>query len=171
MNLPKKIMVPMAAFALVAAGAVTSLAVQSHAATSTDTSATTSTPSTSVTAETSTAETASATDPADTDQIQDQQGGQDVQDVQDANDGQSDPAEGGHVGKNGTKEQLLTGDAATKAQAAALAAVPGGTIQRVENDAEGATYEAHMTKADGSRVTVQMDANYNVTSTETGQGR
>jgi hypothetical protein len=30
---------------------------------------------------------------------------------------------------------------------------PGGTIQRVENDAEGSPYEAHMTKSDGSRVT------------------
>jgi uncharacterized membrane protein YkoI len=49
-------------------------------------------------------------------------------------------------------------------QAAALAAVPGGTIQRVENDAEGATYEAHMTKADGSHVTVKLDASFNVTS-------
>lgn len=73
-----------------------------------------------------------------------------------------------HVGSNGVKEVLLTGDTAAKAQAAALAAVPGGTIQRVENDAEGATYEAHMTKSDGSRVTVKMDANFNVTATEAG---
>jgi ABC-type transport system substrate-binding protein len=75
-----------------------------------------------------------------------------------------DPAKGGHVGANGVKEQLLTGDVAAKVQAAALAAVPGGTIQRVENDAEGATYEAHMTKADGSHVTVKLDASFNVTS-------
>jgi hypothetical protein len=79
-----------------------------------------------------------------------------------------DPTKGGHVGANGVKEVLLTGDTATKATAAALAAVPGGTIERVETDAEGATYEAHMTKADGSRVTVKMDANFNVTSTEDG---
>jgi uncharacterized membrane protein YkoI len=83
---------------------------------------------------------------------------------------QFDPAKGGHVGANGTKEELLTGDTAAKATAAALAAVPGGTIERVETDAEGATYEAHMTKSDGSRVTVKMDASFNVTGTEQGFG-
>lgn len=81
---------------------------------------------------------------------------------------QFDPTKGGHVGQNGTKEELLTGDTATKVTAAALAAVPGGTIQRVETDAEGAAYEAHMTKADGSQVTVKFDTNFNVTATETG---
>ena len=49
-------------------------------------------------------------------------------------------------------------------------AVPGGTIQRVENDAEGSTYEAHMTKADGSEVTVKLDANFKVTSVEPRMG-
>jgi ABC-type transport system substrate-binding protein len=79
-----------------------------------------------------------------------------------------DPTKGGHIGANGVKEELLTGDTADKVTAAALAAVPGGTIQRVENDAEGAVYEAHMTKADGSRVTVKLDANFTVTSIEDG---
>ena len=78
-----------------------------------------------------------------------------------------DPTKGGHVA-NGITEQLLTGSAAEQAKAAALAAVPGGTIQRVENDAEGATYEAHMTKSDGTQVTVKMDANFKVTGVETG---
>lgn len=80
-----------------------------------------------------------------------------------------DESKGGHVA-NGITETLLTGDTATKVKAAALAAEPGGTILRVENDAEGATYEAHMTKADGSRITVKMDANFKVTSTEAGPG-
>ena len=53
-------------------------------------------------------------------------------------------------------------------KAAALAAVPGGTIQRVENDAEGSPYEAHITKADGSQVTVKVDSNFNSTSVEDG---
>jgi hypothetical protein len=79
-----------------------------------------------------------------------------------------DPAKGGHVGDNGTKEELLTGDNAEKAKAAALAAVPGGTIQRVETDAEGAAFEAHMTKADGTPVTVKMDKDFKVTGTEAG---
>jgi uncharacterized membrane protein YkoI len=82
----------------------------------------------------------------------------------------NDESKGGHVGTNGTTEVLLTGDAATKAKAAAEAAVAGGTVQRVENDAEGATYEAHILKSDGSEVTVKMDANFKVTSTESGHG-
>ena len=81
--------------------------------------------------------------------------------------GTHDPSKGGHVANNIT-ETLLTGDTATKVTEAANAAVPGGTIQRVENDAEGATYEAHMTKADGSQVTVKLDASFKVTSTEDG---
>jgi hypothetical protein len=75
---------------------------------------------------------------------------------------------GGHVGPNGTREQLLTGDTAYKVKAAALAAVPGGTVQRVETDAEGAVYEAHMSKSDGTQVTVKFDSNFKVTGTETG---
>jgi len=78
-----------------------------------------------------------------------------------------DPSKGGHVA-NGVTEALLTGDTAEKVKAAALAAVPGGTIQRVENDAEGSPYEAHMTKADGTEVTVKVDSNFKVTSTEDG---
>lgn len=82
-----------------------------------------------------------------------------------------DPTKGGHVGANGVKEELLTGDTAQKVTAAALAAVPGGTIERVETDAEGAAYEAHMTKADGSRVTVKFDTSFNVTGIESGPNR
>ena len=65
-------------------------------------------------------------------------------------------------------ETLLTGDAASKVTAAALAKVPGGTIVRVETDADGnAAYEAHMTKSDGTPVTVYVDKQYNVVSVET----
>lgn len=85
-----------------------------------------------------------------------------------ANQGTFDPTKGGHVGANGVVEKLLTGTTAEKARAAALAAVPGATIQRVENDAEGAVYEAHMVKSDGSLVTVKMDANFKVTGIESG---
>jgi hypothetical protein len=79
-----------------------------------------------------------------------------------------DPAKGGHVGQNGKNEALLTGDTAEKVKAAALAAYPGGTIQRVETDAEGAAYEAHMAKADGTQINVKFDNNFKVTGTETG---
>jgi hypothetical protein len=76
------------------------------------------------------------------------------------------PTKGGHVGHNGTREELLTGDTADKVRAAALAAVPGGTVQRVETDAEGSPYEAHMTKSDGTRVTVKVGSDFRVTNIE-----
>ncbi|QDG89399.1 hypothetical protein [Pseudarthrobacter sp. NIBRBAC000502770] len=78
-----------------------------------------------------------------------------------------DESKGGHQA-NGITETLLTGDTATKVTDAALAANPGATIQRVENDAEGAVYEAHIIKSDGTRATVYLDASFTVTSTETG---
>jgi uncharacterized membrane protein YkoI len=66
-------------------------------------------------------------------------------------------------------ETLLTGETASKVRAAALAAVSGGTIDRVETDADGhAKYEAHMTKADGSRVTAYVNAQFEVVSVESG---
>ena len=82
--------------------------------------------------------------------------------------GQFDPTKGGHVGQNGNKEVLLTGDTADKVRAAAQAAVPAATIQRVETDAEGSPYEAHMTKSDGTHVTVKVDSSFKVTSIENG---
>src|SRR5690349_24787755 len=78
-----------------------------------------------------------------------------------------DPSKGGHTA-NGVTEQLLTGDTASKVRDAALAAVPGGTIQRVETDAEGSPYEAHMTKSDGTEVTVKVDTNFSATSVDSG---
>jgi hypothetical protein len=54
-------------------------------------------------------------------------------------------------------EEPLSGDLATKVTATAEAAVPGGTVDRVETDAQGATYEAHMTDANGNHVTVTFD--------------
>jgi hypothetical protein len=78
-----------------------------------------------------------------------------------------DESKGGHQA-NGITETLLTGDAATKVTDAALAANPGATIQRVETDAEGAAYEAHIVKSDGTRATVYLSDSFTVTSTETG---
>ena len=80
---------------------------------------------------------------------------------------QRDPSLGGHQA-NGETEKLLTGDAATKVEAAAKAKIPGGTIERVETDADtGSPYEAHVRKADGSEVIVYVDADFNVTGTGT----
>jgi hypothetical protein len=77
-----------------------------------------------------------------------------------------DPARVGH----GPGETLLTGTTASRVTAAAKAAVPGGTIIRVETDSDGAAYEAHMQKADGSYVTVKLDSSFKVTSTIDGFG-
>jgi uncharacterized membrane protein YkoI len=82
----------------------------------------------------------------------------------------TDSAKGGHQA-NGITEQLLTGTTATRVKNAVLAANPGATVHRVETDAEGAVYEAHITKADGSRATVKLDGSFNITATEAGRGR
>jgi hypothetical protein len=83
--------------------------------------------------------------------------------------GNQDFSKGGHAA-NGKTETVLTGDDATKATNAAKAAVPGATVLRVETDAEGAAYEAHMKKSDGSFATIKLDSNFKVTSTEDGFG-
>ena len=69
---------------------------------------------------------------------------------------------------NGSTETVLTGDQATSVQAAVVAAYPDATIVRMETDADGDTYEAHVTMADGSEATVKLDASFAVTGTETG---
>src|SRR6476619_977324 len=62
---------------------------------------------------------------------------------------QGAPPPGQPWGMQRSDETLLTGDTAAKVKEAALAEVSGGTIVRVETDADGnGKYEAHMTKAD-----------------------
>jgi hypothetical protein len=81
--------------------------------------------------------------------------------------GPRNPSLGGHQA-NGKTERLLTGETARKVRAAAAAKVPGGTIERVETDADtGSPYEAHIRKSDGTEVIVYVDANFNVTGTGT----
>jgi hypothetical protein len=69
----------------------------------------------------------------------------------------------------GDEKSVSTADAATL-KAAALKAVPGGTVYRIESDAGDGAYEAHMTKADGTLVTVKFDKNLAVTKVESGMG-
>lgn len=65
-------------------------------------------------------------------------------------------------------ETLLNGDALAQVTAAAQAKVSGGTIIRVEADGDGnALYEAHMTNASGTPVTVYVDKGFNVVSVVT----
>jgi uncharacterized membrane protein YkoI len=67
-------------------------------------------------------------------------------------------------------ETTLTGDTATKVKDAALAKTGGGTVERVETDADGhAAYEAHVLKTDGTHVTVYVDKQFEVVGTESGR--
>ena len=59
-------------------------------------------------------------------------------------------------------EHLLTGTTAQKVTAAARAKEPKATIQRVETDSDG-VYEAHMVRADGTQVIVQVGKDFTVT--------
>ena len=64
-------------------------------------------------------------------------------------------------------ETVHTGDTAATVKAAAEAKVPGATVVRVETDADGhAKYEAHMTKTDGTPVTVYVNEQFGVVSVE-----
>jgi hypothetical protein len=59
-------------------------------------------------------------------------------------------------------ETLLTGDTKTKVTAAAKAKEPKATIERVETDSDG-VYEAHMVRADGTHIIVQVGKDFTVT--------
>jgi hypothetical protein len=72
-------------------------------------------------------------------------------------------------GPQRSDETPLTGGALSKVTAAAKAKAPGGTIVRVETDADGnSAYEAHMVKADGTPVTVYVNKQFDVVSVESG---
>jgi hypothetical protein len=88
----------------------------------------------------------------------------------------SSPAgEAGTPGPGGAQpvrsdEKSVPGATAATLRAAALKAVPGATVYRIETDAGDGAYEVHMTKADGSVVTVKFDKNLTVTKVESGMG-
>ena len=72
-------------------------------------------------------------------------------------------------GPQRSDETPLTGDTAAKVRELALAKVPGGTIVRVETDADGnAAYEAHLVRSDGSPVTVYVSKQLEVVSVQSG---
>src|SRR5918911_886869 len=63
---------------------------------------------------------------------------------------------------DGRTEQPLSGDVAAKVRAAAPAKV-SGTVERVETNVDSsAPYEAHIRKADGTEVEVQVNKDYSV---------
>ena len=67
-------------------------------------------------------------------------------------------------------EKSVPGTTAATLRAAALKAVPGATVYRIETDAGDGAYEVHMKKADGSLVTVKFGKNLKVTKVESGMG-
>jgi len=62
-------------------------------------------------------------------------------------------------------EELLTGSTAQQVKDAVLAEYPGATFVRVETDSDG-VYEAHVTKADGTPLTVELDKSFAITGEE-----
>ena len=68
-----------------------------------------------------------------------------------------------------TDEHLLTGTTARKVTAAAEAKEPTATIQRVETDSDG-VYEAHMVRADGTPIIVQVGKDFTVSRVLEGGG-
>jgi hypothetical protein len=72
-------------------------------------------------------------------------------------------------GHQRSDETPLTGDALAKVTALAKAKAPGGTVIRVETDADGsAAYEAHMVKADGTPATVYVSKAFEVVNVQSG---
>jgi hypothetical protein len=68
-------------------------------------------------------------------------------------------------------EKPVTGDAAAKAKAAALALVGSGTAGDVTTDVSGSGYEVTVTKADGSSVEIHLDSSFNAFLGGHGAGR
>jgi hypothetical protein len=58
-------------------------------------------------------------------------------------------------------EKTVTGDAATKARAAAVKAAGGGTAGDVTTDCFGNGYEVTVTKSEGSKVEIHLDSSFN----------
>lgn len=87
--------------------------------------------------------------------------------------GTTAPAEPGGPGDQSqpqrSDEELLTGSAADKVEAAALEEYPEATVVRIESDSDG-VYEAHLVTADGEPVTVEVGKDFSVTGTEESGG-
>ena len=86
----------------------------------------------------------------------------------------SSPSPGPSTGTTNGAEQrpaetALTGDTLAKVKAAVLKKYPGATFDRVETDSDG-VYEAHITKQDGTRTTVELDKSFAITGEEAGRG-
>ena len=72
----------------------------------------------------------------------------------------------GHRGGPRGGGEALTGTTAAKVKAAALGKVPGGTVLETEKGGHGATYHAHVRKADGSEVVVLVNGDFEAIGVE-----
>ena len=70
------------------------------------------------------------------------------------------------LGDDDENQRPITGDALDKASAAALAYTEGGRVTETEVGDEESKYEVEVTLDDGSQVDVQLDANFDVVSSE-----
>lgn len=79
---------------------------------------------------------------------------------------------GGPGRHGGPRGEELTGETAEKVKAAALEAVPGGTIVRAATGCNGSAYHALARRSDGTAVHVEVDQDFKVTEVEehTGPG-
>jgi uncharacterized membrane protein YkoI len=84
--------------------------------------------------------------------------------------GTNESERGSDAGRQHGNEQVLTGSTAERVRQAALERISGGTIDRLETDADGhSQYEAHMRDANGNRVTVYVNADFEVVEVESGR--
>ena len=60
------------------------------------------------------------------------------------------------------QEKAVTGDAATKAEAAAVKAAGGGTAREVTTNFTGDGYEVTVKQADGTTTEIHLDTSFNV---------
>jgi hypothetical protein len=67
-------------------------------------------------------------------------------------------------------ETAVTGEAATKAQAAAVKSVGGGSAGPVTTDCNKTGYETTVTKSNGEKVEVHLDSSFNVVQGPGGPG-
>jgi hypothetical protein len=77
----------------------------------------------------------------------------------------SNPNQGDLSQPQRSDEELLTGSTAAQVKDAVLAKYPGATFVRVETDSDG-VYEAHITRADGTPLTVELDKTFAITGEE-----
>lgn len=72
----------------------------------------------------------------------------------------------GSGGDDDATERPITGEARTRAEAAALASTGGGRVTATEEGDEESVYEVEVTRDDGSQVDVQLDRDFSVVGTK-----